>query len=38
MQKVQAFGSEESRDQERSKMAEALEYFAITPTQNVPQT
>lgn len=38
MQEVQAFGSGESRDQERSKTVEALEYFAITPTQNVPQT
>lgn len=35
MQEIWAFGSRESRDQEWSKMVEALEYFAITPTQNV---
>lgn len=38
MQEIQASGSGESHDQERSKMVEALDYFAITPTQNVPQT
>lgn len=38
MQGMQDSGSRESRDQERSKTVEALEYFAITPTQNVPQT
>lgn len=37
MQEIRAFGSGESRDQEWFKTVEALEYFAITPTQNVPQ-